>query len=191
MSEPRAKPFLSASRFQLALAGIMTVVFVVVLLVQFGGVAGGKPTGPPDPATRKPSTGTPPHGPHATADQPRRRPPRRPAPAWPAIDLAEVLRFDPFAAGQAFASRQKPSGKAAPDEAAAGRRQRRQQAQSERAEAVERLRRQGLKAVIAGSGGQAVAVVGSKTVRVGDVIDGLRVIAIQPDGVVLEPTEIE
>ncbi|OHB66540.1 MAG: hypothetical protein A2V70_05300 [Planctomycetes bacterium RBG_13_63_9] len=52
-------------------------------------------------------------------------------------------------------------------------------------QALDGLRQQGV-AVVIGSGERYVAVVGSQTVRVGDLLDGFRVIAIAPDGVTVE-----
>ncbi len=175
-----------ASPKKLALAGLLAVVFVVVLIVQFGGISSGNQAAEPPPAGQ------------SGAQTPRRDggggqkvPSDRAVPdvgdsgpRWPALEPAEVLDYDPFAMPEASTGRRAPAGSAQAEAAKQLEEIRRRQAEQDRS--LERLRQKRVKAIIRSDQNGGVAVIGDQTVYVGDLIDGYRVIAIEPDGVVLE-----
>jgi hypothetical protein len=59
------------------------------------------------------------------------------------------------------------------------------------AEALHGLRLEGVKAVVGSRRDGHVAVIGSQVVRVGDMLDGFRVVQIDPDGVIVEQPPAE
>ncbi len=185
--QPPAKP--AHGRVKLALAGILTVVFVVVVVVQLGGPtdrggavpqAGAKaPPGPP--ADQNAARAAPRAAAKAAADAP-------PPPPWPAPSLEDALRHDPFAAPATLQTA--PSAAAAkPSEDA--RREAAAKRKAELDQALARLRQEGVKVVV-GSGERGnAAIVGTRVVRVGDDLNGFRVIAVEPSGIQIEtpPTD--
>ena len=175
-------PKLRATPGKLALIAVLAVVLVVVLAVQFGGSLG---AGPPRDADRDRESHRPgPPGQLAVqAAQPSRDAGKghdasRP---WPKLELAEVSAHDPFAVRTPVAKPPEPPATTAESEA-----DRTQQDQL-----LEQLREQGVQAVIGGSRHGNAAVIGSQIVRVGDVLDGFRVVGIEADGVVLERSAAE
>ena len=184
----------TTSPAKLALVGVLGVIFVVVLIVQFGGVSGAEQTEPAanDTDGRRPSS--------PAAAQPRsagagRATVERVARRWPVLDAADVLRWDPFSFPP-VPSEQVPDNEAPapqpepidptcekPDEAA------RQRAARERELAA--IQQQGVTAVIGSRRKGHLAIVGSETVEVGDHIGAFLVVAIEPDGVVLQELDGE
>ena len=191
--QPPSRP--AASPFKLALAAVLTAVFVVVVIVQFGGAADTDGAAPPTDTKaprgrrsgQKAGAGTTQPGPEPeTAD----RSPSR----WSAPALADVLKHDPFATPEAF--RNRPDS--APADVSADRQKkalaREQELARKRAEqdrTLAELRQQGVRAVLGTDRHGNVAVVGSRAVRVGDDLDGFRVIAVEPQGVELQKPPIE
>ncbi len=105
----------------------------------------------------------------------------------------EVLRHDPFARPAAF-SQQRATVAASQGEhndEAAQRQKELKQKQARRDQIIARLRQEGVKAIFGGGSEGTIAVVGAETIRVGDKLEGFRVIAIGPDGVVLEQPPLE
>jgi len=102
-----------------------------------------------------------------------------PAPPCPKISLDEAIRHDPFALPPALAtavaaqSSKTKNPFAQPDDRSHRMRQ-----------AVDALRSKGVQMVLLG-GTEQLAVVGGRAVRVGDTLDGLRVISINPRGITL------
>lgn len=180
--QPMTKP--ANSRLKLALAGILTVVFVVVVVIQLGGEtdqggavpqAGAKaPTGPP--ADQNAARAAPRVAAKAAADAP-------PPPPWPTPSLEDAIQHDPFAAPAAF--------RAVPDTAAAkpsqdAQREAAAKRRTELDQALAKLRQEGVKAIVGSEERGNAAIVGSRVVRVGDDLNGFRVIAVEPSGVMLE-----
>ncbi len=190
MPEPGGKSILSASPRQLALVAILAVIFVVVLIVQFGGSSGAEEAAWDEntagaEAPRPPrETGAPAAQTPAPAAQ--RRAGARP---WPTLSLQDVLSYDPFATPPAFSAESEAAGAGSSSPLAAdaaNRQDEEAQKQAERERVLARLRQEGVKAILGSRDKGRVAVVGSQTIHVGDVLDGFRVIAVEPDGLVLE-----
>ena len=177
------------SRRQLIVIAVLGVILAVVLIAQFGGAS-------VRPEDAKRAAGTQPSGSGATgvssprataASRPASSAKAAPAPAsgsktpWPKRTAEAVGQHDPFAmpeplARQALAQGQGTSrgGKdakrpAGPDPVLAA------------------MRSKGVDAVFRDQDG-AVAVMNNRVVRVGDVLQGYRVVSIEDDGVVLAPS---
>ncbi len=99
---------------------------------------------------------------------------------WPEISLEEVRAHDPFAMPWALGNDRDGSAGLEWEQESI-----RQLAEARR-QALTALRKKGV-AMVLQSGDVLVAVIGSDTVRIGDVLDGFKVVAIGPDGVMLEP----
>jgi len=167
---------------KLALIAVLAVVLVVVLAVQLGGVCGAKQSADGDPEREGPKPG--PNGRlSARAAQPSREfgSGQDASCSWPKPELADVLGCDPFAAGAPVA--RPPESLDSTLQGAAGR--------AEQDKLLEQLQEEGVQAVVGGARNGNVAVIGSKIVRVGDLLGGLRVVGIDADGVVLERSAAE
>ena len=115
----------------------------------------------------------------AGARLPRARttPPAEPK-QWSQVSLDAALAHDPFAAPLLTAPPPEPS----PIEPVA------QEEQQENE--LLALKQDGVTMILRDAGGM-VATVGDRKLRVGDVIDGYRVVAIELDGVVLERVKVD
>ena len=107
----------------------------------------------------------------------RTTPPAEPK-QWPQVSLDAALEHDPFAAPSLTA----PPPQAAPAEPIA-------QEEQQESELLA-LKQDGVTMILRDAGG-IVATVGNRKLRVGDVIDGYRVVAIELDGVVLERVKVD
>lgn len=202
---------------KLALIGVLGVVLVVVLAIQFGG-----DDGPAVVLQKREPRRTVAAPAELPTGEERLAPSRDAQTTWPTISREEVLSFNPFAkpvalqekpassalAGQTPGSLQiaqseasAPTSPAAPTaeelrakEQAAQARLRAQERRSRitRIEATAAaLRTQGVGLVINTTAG-AVAQIGDQELRVGDVInDVLRVVQITPQGIVVEEASAE
>jgi hypothetical protein len=156
----------------LLVIGVLGAVLAGVLVVQFsGGQAdstgvSGPPEGPARPVTAA-------------------RPPAEPAarPAWPKVAAAEASRYDPFALPQAMIQQ----SRLPPPKAQAEEQQQADRLRQQREQALAALRRRGASTVFRSASG-AAAIVGPRVVRVGDELDGFRVVSIDDGGVLLEAT---
>jgi len=173
---------------KLALVVVLAVVFTVVLIVQFGGSSGEEETvqlRPPCKAPlRTPGGGT-------TAQVAQLRTSLAP---WPTLERDDVLRYDPFKTPSSFLIQHQASATAAEasrTHSARGREEELKRKMTEREQALDALKKEGVKAVLGSSKKGNVAVIGSQSVHVGDVFQGFRVVAIEPDGVVLEQLSLE
>lgn len=110
---------------------------------------------------------------------------------WPTFDLAEVLKFDPFARSSALIP--PPTNPDIPDDfqleenlEAVGPSVVKQQEteENQREETIKQLQVQGVNIVLIGSNSKH-AVVGSQMVTIGDTLYGFVVSDIRPDGVIL------
>jgi len=173
---------IGASPGKLALIAVLAVVLIVVLFVQFGGGFGTKqslnrePDGESHRSEPDGETG-------AQSDRPSRArgTSRDSLSPWPKLDLADVLDYNPFAVRAPVSE---PSDSPATTvESDAGR--------AEQERLLQQLQQEGVQAVIGSAVKGNAAVIGSRTVRVGDVLGQLRVVAVESDGVVLEPQTIE
>ncbi len=174
------------------LIAVLGTVLAVVLLMQFvGNDAAQANSSKPDrsaasrtrPGDAAENTGQPP--PNSSTE------PVLEIKPWPNMSLADALKCDPFQLPASLLS--KPEGKQ-PSEDAAGQIQtaRDERVAEEREQEMQQtlrtLRQTGVSFVVTGQGGKT-AVIGSKRVRVGDVIDGFVVKDIRPDGVILIEAE--
>lgn len=195
MPEPDERSGIGASPVKLASAAVLAVVFVVVLVVQLGGASDTEGTVKQQEAkerrVRAPrQTGAP----QAVSQSPRRHPRRRDTPRWPVLPAADMLAHDPFAVPATFFDQESSAVKRPQRDAAngpAGQLAAMMQKQAELEQALAGLEQEGVKAVISDGRNGHVAVLGSQTVHVGDLLDGFRVVAIERDGVVLEPMPAE
>ena len=188
MSDNPGKPQRRVTPKQWLTVGVLATVFVGVLVSQFAGPP--RPPGDHDHGYMVPDRV--PAGAAAGAagrDASRKSPqpdPIQPAPPWPGFPLAKLLEFDPFAPPAGLAS--VPDGIHAADNAEKAAAQKSADAERDRAkrqQAVERLRKEVVRAVVGTDHGFA-AIVGGRTVQVGDRLHGFRVKEIQADGVILE-----
>jgi len=189
MAEPTTpnRPFVTPR--QLVLIAVLGVVLAAVLIVQFGGASSAPE--PSSPAAGK-SGASGASGSSGAASPAASQAAAAPAPAasgdasrtWPRLDAQVAAAYDPFAVPapmvRKLASEQQARQGAKPGEANL------RQAEA----ALASLRSKGISAVLRNQRG-AVAVIGNRVVRVGDVIEGYRVVSIEADGVLLAPSEPE
>jgi hypothetical protein len=192
--QPTEKPsFTQVNARGLIVVAVLVVILIVVLVVQFAGGAatsshdGGNPAAgsqarqPSNPSAQERRKRTDAHG---SSDP------------WLPISLERVIGYDPFRTPDA--PTEDESLDSSPDDevedeedvdeedAAALR----EQIEAARLAALAALTKRGVGAFLSGGKDGDVAVIGDRTVRAGDVIDGFRVIAIGPDGMVVEPVEL-
>jgi len=195
MPQPPASSGAGRSPFKLALASVLSVVFLVVLIVQCGNISSGDDVGSGKAAgkgKRETSRGT--SSAAAVRDQAELETAEDSAQPWPVVELADVLEYDPFATPPAFSDQDSAAPTRPQDERRQAERNRREELlrkQAEQEKALEKLRQEGVKAILGSSQSGNVAVIGSRTVHVGDELDGFRVVAIEPDGVVLVRLHLE
>ncbi len=163
---------------KLVLIGVLAVVFIVVLIVQFGGDSSADP-----PAAVGPETAPPPQrqNPAIAQRRPTTKPDEAPTP-WPVLECDEVIGYDPFSPPATLVDETSSSQDIAHESSDSKRK-----AQQEQTLKV--LQSEGVKAVYGGGPQGMIAVVGSETVRIGDVLGGFRVVAIGPNGISLKPVE--
>jgi hypothetical protein len=104
------------------------------------------------------------------------------APPRPKVPLEEAIQHDPFALAPALA-------KLAAAQSAASSKTRAPHGQADERsqrikQAVTALRNKGVQMVVLGKG-EKLAILGDRPIRVGDVVEGLQVIAITPRGITL------
>ncbi len=189
MANPQASSKRAATPRQLVVIGVLAVTLAAVLIAQFGVPsagpkqadsrgAGAKPAGPataapaPMPATASASA------PSVVA------PARPPAPPWPTFSADAAAQYDPFAMPEAL-TRQLTEARKSPD---ALKSNNPASTRNARADSLAALRSKGTAAVLRSERG-AAAVIGSRVVRVGDVVEGYRVVSIDPQGIMLEPID--
>ncbi|MEQ8791300.1 MAG: hypothetical protein RIC55_33875 [Pirellulaceae bacterium] len=187
---------------KLVLIGVLGVILVTVLVMQFGGLGGDTTNTSSEPpasgrgrqtaASTKSTTST---TATTTAAQGRTEattstssmPPR---PQWAAMTAAEVRQHDPFAVSAVMSPWLGPEPVSAPDAPQAI-----DESQQRRAtklqETLNFLRTHGVSVIIddeqSDGGAGPTAVIGDQTVRVGDLLGGFRVVDINAEeGVVLE-----
>jgi hypothetical protein len=190
----------NASPQKLALIGVLAVILLGVLYIQFAG-SGGEELNQTERIARadrrpnrSPANGK---GDAKTAAKDGKSPEfllesvdRR---QWKSPALEEIVRYDPFALPAAFpqpvVATTVPGGKGLEGVVVAADTEIDLDTQAKsiaemQAKLVE-LQQRGVRVIIQGKK-QATAVIGDRTVRVGDDVDGFTVKAIQSDGVVVE-----
>ncbi|MBN2477592.1 MAG: hypothetical protein JXB62_23495 [Pirellulales bacterium] len=188
MPEARPKMQIGASPGKLLLAAGLAVALTVVLIVQFSGTSNAGDTNRSKRPKKTADRAAPPTS--RAGDAPRAPEPVESQPAvnpWPKLGREEVLEYDPFTLPVAI-SRHQVATEAQSRREAEARQRREELAQKEAAwnRALDTLQREGVTAVIGDDRDGNVAVIGSRILRVGDDLEGFRIIAIEPDGVVLQ-----
>ena len=175
---------------KLALAIGLTIVFVVVVAVQIGNYwRDAEATGNAKP-NRSPTD-------RLNADLARllraNRPidsGREPDGRWAEVRLSECTRYDPFATPDGFILKKKEPVQQVADGEALRREIEIAQKRAAQEQLLSSLRDAGVNAVFKGSERNA-AIVGTQMVRVGEDLKGFRVLAIEPDGIVIERPAVE
>jgi len=181
MADPQATSKSAVTPRQLVVIGVLAVILVVVLIAQFGGASDKPKDGDARGADRKvaspaarpasPAPATP-----SAARPGEAAPAKPPAPPWPKLNADAAAQHDPFAVPEALRRQlteaRKPNNPAP--------------AKNVGAEALAALRSKGAAVVLRSERG-AAAIVGNRVVRVGDVVEGYRVVSIDPQGILLEP----
>ncbi len=176
---------IGATPGRLALVGILSVILVMTCVIQFGDLRSETATVPendtaatkersqPKKLAQKPGLG---------AEMEKTTSP------WPVMEVAHVRQHDPFRMAppwhDATPANQITATEEGPDpaeEAAAA-------AKAARDRILKEIREQGVRWVVV-SREEAVAAIGNREVRVGDVFGGLRVTQISLDGVTLVELE--
>ncbi|MGQ9574683.1 MAG: hypothetical protein ACUVUC_05150 [Thermoguttaceae bacterium] len=186
---------------QLILIAVLGVILAVVLIQQFSG-ASGSPEPVQQAAPSRTSAGEKAQAAVAQTDsepvggqglgvgkvsgrpsapQGPAGPPRAP---WPRIDAKTAGQYDPFALPEPLARQLAPPAKQASPAAKANP----PAARARPSAGLFSLRSKGVHAVIQDQTG-AVAVIDNRLVRVGDLLEGYRVISIDRDGVLVAPPD--
>jgi len=160
------------------LIAVLTIVFVAVLVFQFSGDG----ASPPPASTNRVVTNKA-VSPSTTAKMEMNKKPgvttvKQKPRAWPRLDSESVGQHDPFLTPQ-WAIVKSDSG---PSDAQIAEQRK---ALAEKQKAFEQLKNDGVDAILLSEGGN-VAIIGSRDVRVGDVLNGFRVAEINANGVILE-----
>jgi hypothetical protein len=192
MSKSEEPSKIGASPVKLALAAVLTVVFIAVLIVQFGGISNTRSTGRERGKGKDPTGSAQPTG----AGQPAPSPPQpsrtlRTTQAWPILDIERVLEYDPFALPAPLSRQQEVVSKREGQREAEALELELARRRAEQEQSLAQLQEAGVRAILGGAQGEKVALVGSRVVRVGDELDGFRVSAIQPDGLTLQQPAVE
>lgn len=168
------------------IVAVLALILVVVLFMQFGG---------PSASTSRPARRAGP-GRAAATSAPQHAGPQSSSAAdllaastatpWPTLDITKIVEFDPLQLPRRVAAKIRAEKEKQEREAQKTRVLTSQKAkeQAERAAALATLRQSGVELIVE-SNGQVVAFVGTRSVRIGDTISGLKVTAIRPDGIVL------
>jgi hypothetical protein len=180
---------------KLILIGVLAVVLAGVLYLQFGRTGAAKPAATAASRVRPKTAAGKPAASRATNNEPAKlqtvRRKNGNLSRWQPPDLATVVQYDPFALPAAFPQ---PSSTAASEAIAqsdaasaeelakeqAALAETKKQMQSE----LDALRHQGVVVLVKGRN-EFVAVIGDQEIRVGDEINGFRVVSIDSDGVQL------
>lgn len=164
---------LGATPGKLIAVAVLGVIFIGVLIVQFRPQAA-------VPARKKPSISHASNKPNTANDRPATVVDRFKVDSamriWPEVDLEETKEFDPFAVPPFLTQSTEQPGE--PATVSDDLRKRRE-------EILLELRKARVK-VIVGTGDKTVALIGKWRLKVGDVIEGMRVAEIGRGGIVLE-----
>ena len=190
------------TRGKAALIGVLAVVLLAVIYIQYGSsdaeeavlpeAARSRPAAQPVTTTASPSTIRQEQADSnlqsALAEFDRTR--------WQAPELTEVIAYDPFALPEAFpqppraALDPRLAGEGADVSSADLDAQHLAEAVESLQSQLEELQQRGVHVII-GGGDQYVALIGDRTLHVGDEINGFTVTAIEPDGVRVERKGLE
>jgi len=171
---------------KLVVVAILAVVLVVVVVVQFSG-GDTSNTSSERPSEEGAPTSSPAEKANGAGPSPAQQDAvQHPRPVWKKIPREEVVKHDPFALPEALVPEvgAEPSQQGQEADAPATVSQQRDLERRQR-EAFDLMQREGVGIVLRRQD-EWVAKIGSRSVRIGDVMDGFRVIDIGPQGVVLE-----
>ena len=183
MAEPVPRQKIGATPGKLLLVATLAIVLILVVVIQSAGEAS------PDTLAQMRDMAAHrrlPRQPIAAADTSpvaRLQVAARPVPSWPEMTREDVLQYDPFAMSAAFAAHLVAS--LAREKLDLEMEKRQEENERRRQLLLAELREQGVTVVLRNHR-DLVAQIGVQTVRVGDVIDGFRVVEISPKGVTLE-----
>ena len=175
---------------KLALVGVLAIVLIAVIVGQLPEGSVDSPQDITDSAAKrsKPSPQDPGNVPETRADfaiaSTNQGSMEQPIRTWPKLPMERILAYDPMAIPEWFAAVRDvapPVDEASRLSAEAERQQRNEQV-------LTQLRDQGAKAVVF-SGNDKRAAIGQQSVRIGETIEGFKIIDITHKGVVL--TEFE
>ncbi len=177
--QPTLLQRIGASPGKLIVVALLAVILVVVLVWQFGG-GGSESTQQAKPADK------------ATVEQPATSKSSNPittaiesstlsAANWPTVSLDEALGHDPFALPAVLRrgtpeSGTNPSANSEADED--------EPPPLQLSETFTKLQSEGV-GIILQSNGRRIAAIGSRAVHVGEVVEGMRVVDIRPDGTIV------
>ena len=175
---------------KLALIGVLAVILIAVLYLQFGRSGAGQATSRTAPRKRPESKAVQPATPVAAPTMPGQVPRKkmRNMNRWTPPELAAVIRYDPFALPAAFPRPRRVEEPGALADVATGQSDPAaeqvalEQQRAQMQQRLEELRHQGVRVIVKGRD-EYVAVVGDQEIRVGDQIQGFTVVAIDSDGV--------
>ena len=177
MASKGKKSKTGATPGKLALVGVLVVILLIVLYLQFGGAS--ESTSRSKRRAKQTSSNA------SVAVQPSGSTPAPSAPVilrpWPEISLVEATEHDPFALPVKIAARMQQREQEEQQQVV-------QETANVHAQTLAEFRQNGVSLVYRGKG-QYLAQIGQATIRVGDVLDGFRVVEIGPKGVRLENDE--
>jgi hypothetical protein len=187
MSENSRKPRARVTPLQWLIAGVLAMILIVVLVVQFGPAGDSSP--PIDSTTQSNDIFQQPAVVNRAVDTQGKNVAAKTLtiePPWPAFSLATVLEFDPFARPSSLAVdlggiRQDDGVKNATVQKSEDGEKKR----IERERVLAEVQNEAVQAIV-GTDRGFVAIVGTKTIRVGDKLHGFVVKEIKADGVILE-----
>ena len=177
MVETQSNRRRAVSPKQLVVVGVLAAALIVVLVVQLRGSAEKASPADTADADRKAIADL------ASAVLVSARP-------WPKMGRDEAARCDPFALPGPLAKKILPPPPPPKQAEAAKAAENSQAAKAKKAaneKALVDLRHKGVNALLLGQSG-AVALVGTRRIRVGDTLEGFRVLSIDADGVLVAPT---
>jgi hypothetical protein len=186
------------SRGKVVLIAVLAVVLVGVLYLQFGGSGGATPEPKGYVPRRTPAVNVANASPATTTDKiTNAQNSSTPAIAavvdaarWKSPDLANVVDYDPFALPATFPKPKAvetagPNAEGLVAAAAADDEKKKDEARAQLQSELQALKESGVQ-VIVREGDQYVAMIGDRTLRVGEDIGGFTVTGIDPGGVVVE-----
>jgi hypothetical protein len=189
MADPEGRARSTVTPRQLVLMGVLGAVLVVVLIGQFGGASsspesagvGQSPEGAAPrtdrAADQKPKAASAARSPDAAAAKPASR-------AWPKLSAEVAAQYDHFAVPEPLARQLIEGRRSAGDRKPSDSLQKR----GAGAESVAALKSKGTNVIVRSERG-AAAMLGNRVVRVGDVVEGYRVMSIDLQGIVLAPAD--
>ena len=192
MTNPRWMQKIGATPGKLALVGVLGIVLIAVIAVQLpgrtdsaGAAATRRQARTRSESKRRPAARLRRTTPAKTDTTENKKPASESVEAeprhWPELPLEEIVGYDPLATPHWLAE----ARRAAPPEEKRKQLAAEAERQQEKANLLEKLREQGIQAVVI-SAGKKEAIIGDQPVHVGDFLEGFQVTDITKQGVVLK-----